>query len=265
MNQQEQEFLREKQKILKSMPDSVAFSREEAKLLETMTEELLEYKRICSLSELKMLCEDAERYAALDDALFLYSEERSEKNCLKQDILDTLTNITKRYKNKNKESEEKTMNINIVKGRGLWRGITIETREFVEGYYVYDLARRRSVIYKNESIAPDRGTILKSYDVFENTLCQCTGKRDRNGIFIFAYDILQSTEINNAKPEAVLWDDKKLQWVLSNDFIAYTGGIDIHTYRKLDDVDISKLKIIGNKMEKDLGHVKDEPDAYYER
>ena len=35
------------------------------------------------------------------------------------------------------------MNINIVKGRGLWRGITIETREFVEGYYVYDLARRR--------------------------------------------------------------------------------------------------------------------------
>ena len=65
MNQQEQEFLREKQKILKSMPDSVAFPREEAKLLETMTEELLEYKRICSLSELKMLCEDAERYAAL--------------------------------------------------------------------------------------------------------------------------------------------------------------------------------------------------------
>lgn len=106
MNQQEQDFLREKQKILKSMPDSVAFSREEAKLLETMTEELLEYKRICSLSELKMLCEDAERYAALDDVLFLYSEERSEKNCLKQEILDTLTNITKRYKNKNKENEE---------------------------------------------------------------------------------------------------------------------------------------------------------------
>lgn len=62
-----------------------------------------------------------------------------------------------------------------------------------------------------------------------------------------------------------MWDDKKLQWVLSNDFIAYTGGIDIHTYRKLDDVDISKLEIIGNKMEKDLGHVKNEPDAYYER
>ena len=75
------------------------------------------------------------------------------------------------------------MNINIVKGRGLWSGITIETREFVEGYYVYDLARRRSVIYKNESIAPGRGTILKSYDVFENTLCQCTGKRDRNLAF----------------------------------------------------------------------------------
>ena len=47
------------------------------------------------------------RYAALDDALFLYSEERSEKNCLTQEILDTLTNITKRYKNKNKENEEK--------------------------------------------------------------------------------------------------------------------------------------------------------------
>ena len=76
----------------------------------------------------------------------LYSEERSEKNCLKQEILDTLTNITKRYKNKNKESEEKTMNINIVNGRGLWRGVTIETKEVVEGYYVYDLARNKSVI-----------------------------------------------------------------------------------------------------------------------
>lgn len=157
------------------------------------------------------------------------------------------------------------MNINIVNGRGLWRGITIETREFVEGYYVYDLARRRNVIYKNESITPGRETILKPYDVFENTLCQCTGKRDRSGKYIFAFDILQNTEINNAKPEVVLWDDKKSQWVLSNDFIACIVGIDIHTYRKLDDVDISKLKIIGNKMEKDLGHVKDEPDAYYER
>ena len=112
IDQQEQEFLREKQKILKSMPDSVAFSREEAKLLETMTAELMEYKKICSLSELKMLCEDAERYAALDDALFLYSEERSEKNCLKQEILDTLTNITKRYKTRNeeiKDQEEKEL------------------------------------------------------------------------------------------------------------------------------------------------------------
>jgi len=270
MNQQEQEFLREKQKILKSMPDSVAFSREEAKFLETITEELLEYKKICSLSELKMLCEDAERYAALDDALFLYSEERSEKNCLTQEILDTLTNITKRYKNKNKESEEKTMNINIVNGRGLWRGVTIETKEVVEGYYVYDLARNKSVIYKNESIAPGRGTILKPYDVLENTLCQCTGKRDRNGKYIFAFDILQNTKINNAKPEVVLWDDKNLQWVLSNDYSVWENitGVrtyDIHAYRKLDIADMSGLEIVGNKMEKDWEHVKDEPDAYYTR
>ena len=104
MDQQEQNFLREKQKILKLMPDSVAFSREEAKLLEIITEELLEYRKICSLSELKMLCEDAERYSALNDAFF--SEGRSEKNYLKQEILDTLASIAKRYKTKNEELKD---------------------------------------------------------------------------------------------------------------------------------------------------------------
>ena len=43
MDQQEREFLREKQKILKLMPDSITLSREEAKLLEIMLEEFLEY------------------------------------------------------------------------------------------------------------------------------------------------------------------------------------------------------------------------------
>ena len=106
MDQQEREFLREKQKILKLMPDSVAFSREEAKLLEIMTDELMEYKKICSLSELKMLCEDAERYSALDDALFFYSEEHAEKNCLKRDILNNLVTIAERLKVRNEELEE---------------------------------------------------------------------------------------------------------------------------------------------------------------
>lgn len=157
------------------------------------------------------------------------------------------------------------MNINIVNGRGLWRGITIETKEVVEGYYVYDMARDKNVIYRNESIAPGHGTILKPYDVIESTLCQCTGKRDRNGQYIFAYDILQNTKICNTKPEIVLWDNKNLQWVLSNDFTVYTGGIDIHTYRRLDAADMSYPEIVGNKMEKDWEHVKDEPDAYYTR
>ena len=152
MNQQEQEFLREKQKILKLMPDSVAFSREEAKLLETMTEELLEYKRICSLPELKMLCEDAERYAALDNALFLYSEERSEKNCLNQEILNTLTNIAKRYKNKNKESEVDMSGLKII-GNKMKKDIPTQEKDTSfcttkESNFKFQLKQRIFYVYK---------------------------------------------------------------------------------------------------------------------
>ena len=163
------------------------------------------------------------------------------------------------------------MNINIMSGRGLWRGITIETKEFVEGYYVYDQARDKHMIYRNEPATHGLAkTVLQQYDVIEETLCPCTGKRDKNGKYIFAHDILQNTKINNTKPEVVLWNDKKLQWVLSNDYSVWENIIgirtyDIHSYRKLDAVDTSGLEIIGNKMEKDWEHVKDEPDAYYTR
>lgn len=162
------------------------------------------------------------------------------------------------------------MNTTNINKKRLWRGITIETKEVVEGYYDYDLARNKSVIYKNESITPDHDTILKPYDVIGSTLCECIGKRDKNGRYIFAYDILQNTKINNAKPEVVLWDDKKLQWVLSNDYSVWeniigTRTYNFHAYRKLDAVDMSELEIVGNKMEKDWEHVKDEPDAYYTR
>lgn len=164
------------------------------------------------------------------------------------------------------------MNINIMNGRGLWRGITIETKDVVEdvveGYYVYDQARNKHMIYRNEPTTHGLAkTVLQSYDVIGETLCSCTGKRDKNGNYIFAYDILQTDSIN---PETVLWDDKTAQWILSNDYSVWNNIIgirtyDIHSYRKLDAVDTSGLEIVGNKMEKDWERVKDEPDAYYTR
>lgn len=156
----------------------------------------------------------------------------------------------------------------IAKETGLWRGVTIETKEVVEGYYVYDQTRNKHMIYRNEPATHGLAkTALQPYDVIEETLCPCTGKRDRNGNYIFAYDILQeTTNINTAaKPETVLWNDKTAQWVISNDYTVWTNSIEINTYRKLDDVNMSKAAVIGNKMEKDWEHVKDEPDAYYIR
>lgn len=156
----------------------------------------------------------------------------------------------------------------ITKTPGLCRGITIETKEFVEGYYVYDQARNKHMIYRNEPATHGlTKTVLQPYDVIGETLCPCTGKRDKNGDYIFAYDILQATtNINTAaKPETVLWLNEKLQWVLSYDYTVWTNEIDIHACRNLGSSDTSKLDIIGNKMEKDWEHVKDEPDAYYTR
>ena len=155
------------------------------------------------------------------------------------------------------------MKTTISKATGLWRGVTIETKDVVEGYYVYDQARNKHMIYRNEPTTHGLAkTVLQSYDVIGETLCPCTGKRDKNGNYIFAYDILQTDSIN---PETVLWDDKTAQWIISNDYTIWTNSIEINAYRKLDDVDLSKVEAIGNKMEKDWEHVKDEPDAYYTR
>lgn len=101
-------LLREKQNELKVAPNCIPLSGEDVKYMT----ELLEYKKICSISELKTLCEDAERYAELDEELFLFSEEISEKNYLEREILEMLTGIAKRYKSEDERTNEVRENEN---------------------------------------------------------------------------------------------------------------------------------------------------------
>ena len=73
-------------------------------------------------------------------------------------------------------------------------------------------------------IRPICGSALSSEDVDKNTICQCTGLKDRNGKLIFENDIVAywdtySTENGWAEADCigkVVWDDETLSFQVTN-------------------------------------------------
>ena len=60
-------------------------------------------------------------------------------------------------------------------------------------------------------IRPICGSALSSEEVDKNTICQCTGLKDRNGKLIFENDIVKC-EVGTAK---VIWDKSewRIEWI----------------------------------------------------
>ena len=73
-------------------------------------------------------------------------------------------------------------------------------------------------------IRPICGSALSSEEVDKNTICQCTGLKDRNGKLIFENDIVAywdtySTENGWAEADCigkVVWDDETLSFQVTN-------------------------------------------------
>ena len=91
-------------------------------------------------------------------------------------------------------------------------------------------------------IRPICGSALSSEEVDKNTICQCTGLKDRNGKLIFENDIVAywdtySTENGWAEADCigkVVWDDETLSFQVTNRLSA-------ESYEVLDE-----CSVIGN-------------------
>ena len=91
-------------------------------------------------------------------------------------------------------------------------------------------------------IRPICGSALSSEEVDKNTICQCTGLKDRNGKLILENDIVAywdtySTENGWAEADCigkVLWDDETLSFQVTNRLSA-------ESYEVLDE-----CSVIGN-------------------
>ena len=106
--------------------------------------------------------------------------------------------------------------------RYLYRAKRIDNGELAEGYLIYDNTegRYRIVIKLNYST----GTFIYAENaprVDTNTICQCTGLKDKNANLIFEHDIVSDECGNMAE---IIWNDAELQYLVDYEFEPMTLG-----------------------------------------
>lgn len=94
-----------------------------------------------------------------------------------------------------------------MKDRYLFKAKRISDGEWVVGYIVRYGHTRKEKYY----IIPNYASDLYSFLIDENTICQCTGLKDKNGRLIWENDIVECTRGN----AIVEWDrvDWKIRWI----------------------------------------------------
>lgn len=116
--------------------------------------------------------------------------------------------------------------------RYLFRGKRIDNGEWVHGYLFDDGFENGRVFIGGIVIEKYNGTAcddwnvtgINFYEIDPNTICQCTGLKDKNGKLIFENDIVAyldvySTDSGLAEADSigeVVWDDETISFQVTN-------------------------------------------------
>ena len=131
-----------------------------------------------------------------------------------------------------------------MESRYLYRGKRIDNREWVEGFLfmVNDVPYILPHHKTGQPIHADN--LLKTVvEVLEDTICQCTELKDKNGKLIFENDIL-SGHIDVEFPE-----DKTRKRVVWHENGWCTNEPSCDDYEELDDFDSENFEVIGNMID----------------
>lgn len=140
-----------------------------------------------------------------------------------------------------------------MENRYLYRGKRIDNGEWAKGNLIRsndaEVGYEAIIIPTNDSNMYTKGVSRGDlgfenwHRVNETTICQCTGREDKNGKLIFENDIL-SGHIDNEFPE----DEtrKRVVWY-ENGWCTNEPGCD--DYEELDDFDSENFEVIGNMID----------------